>query len=177
MRQVSHRSTEGYRRLSDESHTSNDVHYSLVNRHFLRHLQQSCSAEKLVGKWDTVSTSLPEKYRYFSKVHHPGYAKAGGDTPGKSWWGYAARSSKSWPYFRPKNVIFLTQRKYCVVLSIYMVYIRENPGAQRSSQSRALKVLLIQSRGMNPQPPRYIYWPTNHASFNSELYRGSTLFC
>ena len=29
----------------------------------------------------------------------------GGGTPGNSWWGCAARFSKSWPYFRPKNVI------------------------------------------------------------------------
>ena len=120
---------------------------------------------------------LAGKVPIFQQGPSLGLREGQGDTPGKSWWGYAARSSKSWPYFRPKNVIFLTQRKYCVVLSIYMVYIREFPGAQRSSQSRALRVLLIQSRGMNPQPPRYIYWPTNHASFNSELYRGSTLFC
>ena len=32
-----------------------------------------------------------------------------GGTPGKSWWGYAARSSKSGHYFRPKNVIFVTR--------------------------------------------------------------------
>ena len=30
----------------------------------------------------------------------------GGGTPGNSWWGCAARLSKSWPYLRPKNVIF-----------------------------------------------------------------------
>ena len=29
-------------------------------------------------------------------------------TPGNSWWGCAARFSKSWNYFRPKNVIFHT---------------------------------------------------------------------
>ena len=29
----------------------------------------------------------------------------GGGTPGNSWWGCAARFSKSWSYFRPKNVI------------------------------------------------------------------------
>ena len=32
-----------------------------------------------------------------------------GGTPGKPWWGYAARSSKSGHYFRPKNVIFVTR--------------------------------------------------------------------
>ena len=30
-------------------------------------------------------------------------------TPGNSWWGCAAWFSKSWPYFRPKNVIFHTR--------------------------------------------------------------------
>ena len=30
------------------------------------------------------------------------------DSPGNSWWGCAARFSKSWPYFRPKNIIFHT---------------------------------------------------------------------
>ena len=33
----------------------------------------------------------------------------GGDTPGNSWWGCAARFLKSWPDFRPKNVIFHTR--------------------------------------------------------------------
>ena len=35
--------------------------------------------------------------------------RPGGGTPGNSWWGCAARFSKSWPYFRPKNVIFHTR--------------------------------------------------------------------
>ena len=33
----------------------------------------------------------------------------GGGTPGNSWWGCAARFSKSWPCFRPKNVSFHTR--------------------------------------------------------------------
>ena len=32
-----------------------------------------------------------------------------GGTPGNSWWGCAARFSKSWPYLRSKNVIFNTR--------------------------------------------------------------------
>ena len=36
--------------------------------------------------------------------------KSGGrGTPGNSWWGSAAQFSKSWPYFRPKIVIFHTR--------------------------------------------------------------------
>ena len=34
-----------------------------------------------------------------------GGAWGGGGTPGNSWWGCAARFSKSWPYFRPKHAI------------------------------------------------------------------------
>ena len=32
-----------------------------------------------------------------------------GGTPRNSWWGWAARFSKSWPYFRRKHVIFHTR--------------------------------------------------------------------
>ena len=38
--------------------------------------------------------------------------EAGGEgagIPGNSWWGRAARFSKSWPHFRPKYVIFYTR--------------------------------------------------------------------
>ena len=35
----------------------------------------------------------------------------GGGVTWESWWGCAARLSKSWPYFRPKNVIFHTLRR------------------------------------------------------------------
>ena len=37
-----------------------------------------------------------------------GHRKPLGGTPGNSCWGCATRFSKSWPYFRPKNVIFHT---------------------------------------------------------------------
>ena len=33
----------------------------------------------------------------------------GGGTPGNSWWGCTARFFKSWPDFRPRNVIFHTR--------------------------------------------------------------------
>ena len=35
-----------------------------------------------------------------------------GGTPGISWWGCAARVFKSWPNFRPKNVIFHIRFKW-----------------------------------------------------------------
>ena len=37
--------------------------------------------------------------------------RGGGGVTWESWWGCAARLSKSWPYFRPKNVIFHTLRR------------------------------------------------------------------
>ena len=37
--------------------------------------------------------------------------RGGGGVTWESWWGFAARLSKSWPYFRPKNVIFHTLRR------------------------------------------------------------------
>ena len=39
--------------------------------------------------------------------HH--HNPPGGGTPGNSWWGCAAWFPKSWPYFRPRNVIFQTR--------------------------------------------------------------------
>ena len=52
---------------------------------------------------------LAGKVPIFQHGPSPGLREGQGGTPGKSWWGYAARSSKSGPYFRPKNVIFLTR--------------------------------------------------------------------
>ena len=43
------------------------------------------------------------------KLLHNFIPKGIGGTPRNSWWGCAARFSKSWPYFRPKNVIFHTR--------------------------------------------------------------------
>ena len=45
----------------------------------------------------------------FCDYFAPGGGGGGGSTSGKSWWGCAARYSKSCPYFRPKNVIFNTR--------------------------------------------------------------------
>ena len=42
-----------------------------------------------------------------------------GGTPENSWWGCAARLSKSWPYFRPKHVIFHTRFQTRPPKSIY----------------------------------------------------------
>ena len=40
----------------------------------------------------------------------------GGRNPKNSWWGCAARFAKSWPYFRPKNVIFFRPRVLTICL-------------------------------------------------------------
>ena len=44
--------------------------------------------------------------------------KPRGSTSGNSWWGCAAWLSKSWPYFRPKNVIFHTRSQTWTLKSI-----------------------------------------------------------
>ena len=48
-------------------------------------------------------------HRILSRLmSRPGGGVGGGVTPGNSRWGCATRFSKSWPYFRPKNVLFRT---------------------------------------------------------------------
>ena len=44
----------------------------------------------------------------------------GGSTPGNSWWGCAARFSKSWPCFRPKYVSFHTRFQSRPLKSIHV---------------------------------------------------------
>ena len=41
----------------------------------------------------------------------------GGDTPVNSWWECAAQFSKSWTYFKPKSVIFLTHFQTCPLIN------------------------------------------------------------
>ena len=57
-----------------------------------------------------------------------------GGTPGKSWWGYAARSSKSGHYFRPKNVIFVTRFQTWPLKSIPVF----RPGVSHKTQHTCL---------------------------------------
>ena len=55
-------------------------------------------------------------------------SEGGGVNPVNSWWGWgcATRFSKSWPYFRPKNVIFHTRFQTCLLGRNYVIitYIR-----------------------------------------------------
>ena len=57
-----------------------------------------------------------------------------GGTPWKSWWGYAARSSKSGHYFRPKNVIFVTRFQTWPLKSIPVF----RPGVSHKTQHTCL---------------------------------------
>ena len=52
----------------------------------------------------------------------------GGGTPGNSWWGCAARLSKTWPYFWPKNVIFPSrfQNRPEIMLSLFTLERKQN---------------------------------------------------
>ena len=55
-----------------------------------------------------VQNYLPH-YNVSQVVPLPGVGRGGVGTPGNSWWRCATQFSKSWPYFRPKNVIFHTR--------------------------------------------------------------------
>ena len=48
-----------------------------------------------------------DKFREILSLIHFSWSRGG--TPRNSWYGCVARFSKSWPYFRPKNVIFHTR--------------------------------------------------------------------
>ena len=66
--------------------------------------------KKAVFRWEGLLT-----YTWIiTEMNHPTWftpcpRPLEGGTPGNSLWGCAARFSKSWPYFRPKNVIFHTR--------------------------------------------------------------------
>ena len=55
-----------------------------------------------------VQNYLPH-YNPSQVVPLPGVGGGGVGTPGNSWWRCATKFSKSWPYFRWKNVIFHTR--------------------------------------------------------------------
>ena len=66
---------------------------------------------RLFERWIALSTSQGHLSRWgtIMLMPLPGRGAGGGGTPGNSWWGRASRFFKSWPYFRPKNVIFYTR--------------------------------------------------------------------
>ena len=60
-----------------------------------------------------------------------------GGTTGNSWWGCAARFSESWPYFRPKNVIFHTRLQNRSLKSIPIFVASHEDVLRGSSRVRA----------------------------------------
>ena len=60
-------------------------------------------------------------------------------TPGNSWWGCAARFSESWPYFRPKNVIFHTRFQTRLALKSTIPIFRPGPKAEIMSSFLGLE--------------------------------------
>ena len=52
---------------------------------------------------------VPTEQTGFNTRKTDAYSRGGGNTPGNYWWGCAFRYSRSWPYFRPKYVIFHTR--------------------------------------------------------------------
>ena len=68
-----------------------------------------------------IENTNPFALTYMSRLFTHTSSPRGGDIPGNSWWGCAARFSKSWPYFRPKNIIFHTRFQTCPLKSIPQV--------------------------------------------------------
>ena len=69
-----------------------------------------------------------------------------GGTPGNSWRGCAARFSKSWTYFRPKNVIFQTRFQTRPLKSIPVF----RPGLLAEIMSSLLRLERKQKNSSNP---------------------------
>ena len=99
---------------------NNKIHFSLANasnraswkrkmveksRVLLIHKQQT----NLWMKLPTIPSGLAGKIVKYRPLLKPIRMQDLEETPGNSWWGCAARFSKSWPDVRPENVILLTR--------------------------------------------------------------------
>ena len=86
----------------------------LISCLFPLNVQESRPFRKTGGiNWNVQRVRLTKRGLTFSNnpdgsAYQPKKGSSRGSTPGNSWWGCAARFSKSWPYFRPKNIIFHT---------------------------------------------------------------------
>ena len=90
-----------------------------------------------------ISKRENKTFFYLSVGCHP---TPRGGTPGNSWWGCAARFSKSWPYFRPKNVIFHTCFQTRPLTSIPVF----RPGLQAQIMLSLLRLERQQKNALNP---------------------------
>ena len=87
----------------------------LISCVFPLKVQESCPFRKTVGiNWNVQHVRLTKRGLKFSNnpdgsAYQPKKGSSRGSTPGNSWWGCAARFSKSWPDSRPKNVFFRTR--------------------------------------------------------------------
>ena len=91
-----------------------------------------------------ISKRENKTFFYLSVGCHP--TPPGGGTPGNSWWGCAARFSKSWPYFRSKNVIFHTCFQTRPLTSIPVF----RPGLQAQIMLSLLRLERQQKNALNP---------------------------
>ena len=82
-------------------------------------------------------------YLYFFATEGVRGSIARGGTPRNSWWGCVARFFKSWPDFRPKNVILHTRSQTRPLKSIHVF----RPGLNYviATQVRAQKKILFKS--------------------------------
>jgi len=87
----------------------------------------------------------------------------GGRNPVNSWWGWecATRFSKSWPYFRPKNVIFHTRFQTCLLGRNYVIipYIR-------AQTKKFFKLIFLELKRTFIHSRRYL---ENHTRFQTKM--------
>ena len=140
------------RRTREKNYWPRRSRYSSVANLMGTRWCDSCACVNLIlrrtenlGEW---SISLVREKRktffYLSVGCHP--PPPPGGTPGNSWWGCAARFSKSWPYFRPKNVIFHTCFQTRPLTSIPVF----RPGLQAEIMLSLLRLERQQKNALNP---------------------------
>ena len=76
---------------------------------------------------------------------YTGWHPDGGGTPGNSWWGCAARFSKSWADFRPKNVIIHTCFHTSPLGRNYVIFIRLGRKYKNYSNPFRIRIYLFLS--------------------------------
>ena len=111
----------------------------------------SCACVNLIlrrtenlGEWSISLVREKTKLSFISQLVVTRPPRGG--TPGNSWWGCAARFSKSWPYFRPKHVIFHTCFQTRPLTSIPVF----RPGLQAEIMLSLLRLERQQKNALNP---------------------------
>ena len=88
-------------------------HWPVVDFAVLGHWALQCPDKSIYNNSPKQAEWVPRLLRQVEprklRLLHNVIPKGIGGTPRNPWWGFAARFSESWPYFRPKHVIFHTR--------------------------------------------------------------------